>query len=416
MAGAVINGIMTSLNTLNRRNFLRASGAAATGLALNPSFAVAPGNPTRKIRIGIIGCGGRGNWLGEKMMKHGGYEIVAGADYFTDRLDAFGTTFSVPASRLYSGLTGYRKLLDDKEVEAVAIESPPYFHPEQAEAAVLAGKHVYLAKPVAVDVPGCLSIAESGSLARSKGLVYLVDFQTRANSAYQEAIRLVHDGAIGEFSFGEAYYHAGNPFEKQDSTDLLRQDPLNPEYRLRAWGLDKVLSGDIITEQNIHTLDVSSWILQEQPLSAMGTCSGKTRDVGDCNDHFSVIYTFANEVDVTFHSRQFQAGGTKPDGIYNRMFGTLGALETTYSGNIILRGKPVYRGDSKNLFSTGAEANLATFHQQVLQGDAANPTVEPSVRSTLLTVLGREAAYSGKRLAMSDLLDRATRLDAGLDL
>ena len=407
---------MSISNSFNRRAFLRNSFAAASGIAMMPSFPVTAASPARKLRIGVIGCGSRGNWLGEKMISHGGFEIVAGADYFPDRLAAFSSIFGVPESRLYSGLGGYRKLLELKDVEAVAIESPPFFHPEQAMAAVNAGKHVYLAKPVAVDVPGCLSIGESGALATRKGLVYLVDFQTRANEAYREAVRLVHEGAIGEFSFGESYYHAGNPFENRDSTQLLREDPGNPENRLRAWGLDKTLSGDIITEQNIHTLDVSSWILQRTPLAATGTCSAKTRDVGDCHDHFSVIYTFSDEIDVAFHSRQFQAGGTKPDGIYNRMFGTHGALETTYSGNIILRGKPVYRGDSKNLFATGAEANLAAFHSQVFAGEAGNPTVEPSVRSTLLTVLGREAAYSGRILSWDALMQQATRLNLDLEL
>lgn len=364
----------------------------------------------------MIGCGGRGTWISDLMLKHGGFQIVAAADYFQDRLDDYSAKYSLPANRLFSGLSGYRKMLELKQVEAVLIETPPYFHPEQAEAAVKAGKHVFLAKPIAVDVPGSLSIGESGKLASDFGLCFLVDFQTRANSAYQEAVKRVHEGAIGEYSFNESYYHAGNPFENRPSTELLRQDPGNPENVLRAWGLDQTLSGDIITEQNIHTLDVTNWLMQKNPLHAFGSCSGKTRDLGNCHDHFSVIYTYDDEMDATFHSRQFAANGTKPDGIYNRLFGTGGAVETKYSGDIILRGKPSYRGDSTGVFTSGAAANLETFYQDILNGNASNSTVPDSVNSTLLAVLGREAAYSGKVVTWKELLKQNKRLELKLEL
>lgn len=408
--------IMNNPTSINRRTFIKSSGAIATGLALTQPFAIASNTPKRQIKIGMIGCGGRGNWISDLLLKHGGFQIVAAADYFQDRLDEYSVKFSVPAGSLFSGLSGYKKLLELKQVDAVLIESPPYFHPEQAEAAVKAGKHVFLAKPIAVDVPGSLSVGESGELARRKGLCFLVDFQTRANMAYQEAVKRVHNGAIGEYSFNECWYHAGNPFENRPSTELLMKDPANPEYRLRAWGLDQTLSGDIITEQNIHTLDVTNWLMQKNPISAFGNCSGKTRDLGDCNDHFSVIYKYADDVDANFHSRQFQANGTKPDGIYNRMFGTKGALETKYSGDIILRGKPSFRGDSTGVFASGAEANLETFYQDILNGNASNLTVPESVNSTLLSVLGREAAYSGKVITWQEMLQQNKRLQLDLDL
>jgi predicted dehydrogenase len=114
--------------------------------------------------LGIIGCGGRGTWITDLFRKHGGYEITAAADYFPDRAVAFGARMAVPAARLFTGLSGYKRLLASG-VDAVAIESPPYFHPEQAAAAVEAGAHVYLAKPAAVDAPGCRSIQESAERA-----------------------------------------------------------------------------------------------------------------------------------------------------------------------------------------------------------------------------------------------------------
>jgi myo-inositol 2-dehydrogenase/D-chiro-inositol 1-dehydrogenase len=109
---------------------------------------------------------------------------VAVADYFQDHADEVGEKFKVPSANRFTGLSGYRKLLEQK-LDAVVVETPPYFHPEHAAAGVEAGKHVYLAKPIAVDVPGCLTIAESGKKATAKKLCFLVDFQTRANKLYQ---------------------------------------------------------------------------------------------------------------------------------------------------------------------------------------------------------------------------------------
>ena len=264
----------------------------------------------------------------------------------------------MPPARRFTGLSGYRRLLEQK-LDAVAIESPPFFHPTQAADAVAAGKHVYLAKPVAVDVPGCKPIEESAAKATANSLCFLVDFQTRANELFIEALRRVHDGAIGRFAFGEATYHAEDPFEAQ--AQHARSD--DPESRLRAWGLFRELSGDIITEQNIHTLDVASWIMGQPPVSAYGTGGRKFRDVGTCWDTFSVVFQYADNVGITFSSRQFNGQGTRPEGIRNRMFGSEGVLETEYGGQVLLRGKQFYRGgQTPTIYEQGAVSNIAAFH------------------------------------------------------
>jgi len=221
-------------------------------------------------------------------------------------------------------------------VEAIAVESPPYFHPEQAAAGVDAGVHVYLAKPVAVDVPGCLSLKKSGEKASVKRLCFLVDFQTRANEYFIEALRRVHEGDLGTFAFGESSYHDISPW--QQWYELLGREPENPEARLKAWGLDRALSGDAITEQNIHTLDVANWIMNTPPVYAVGTGGRKVRpDVGNCWDHFTCLFQYPNNVAITFSSRQFNGWGS-PGGIKNRMFGSKGVLETEYVGTAINRG------------------------------------------------------------------------------
>ncbi len=364
------------------------------------------GQSTTKIDLGVIGCGGRGTWIANLFQKHGGYNIVAAADYFPDRVNTFGAKLGVPAERRFTGLSAYQRLLEQK-VDAVAIESPPFFHPIQAAAAVAAGKHVYLAKPVAVDVPGCKTIEDSAAKATASRLCFLIDFQTRANEFFVEALRRVHDGALGRLAFGEATYHAEDPFGEQ--AQYARSNDV--ESRLRAWGLSRELSGDIITEQNIHTLDVASWIMGKPPLSAYGTGGRKFRDVGTCYDTFTVVFKYAEDVGVTFSSRQFNGQGTRPEGIRNRMFGSDGVLETEYGGQVLIRGKQFYRGgETPTIYEQGAVSNIAAFHNAIKRADYSNPTVAESVRSNLVTILGRTAAYKGSVVTWDELMRSHERL------
>jgi myo-inositol 2-dehydrogenase/D-chiro-inositol 1-dehydrogenase len=396
---------------ITRRRFIAGTGATALSFTVIKPALVRGSGANSKVNLGIIGCGGRGTWIAELFAQHGGYNVVAAADYFQDRVDNCGGKLGVDNARSYTGLSGYRKLLD--KVDAVAIESPPYFHPQQAADAVDAGCHVYVAKPIAVDVPGCHSIADSGKKATAKKLCFLVDFQTRADKFYLEALKRVRDGALGQFVFGEAIYHAGCPFGRMYKT--WQDDPENPENRLRAWGLDRILSGDIITEQNIHTLDVMSWIMNEEPIWAVGTGGRTVRPVGTCWDHFALLFEYPNNVGITFSSRQMDGHGTQPEGIRNRMFGSQGVLETEYGGQVIIRGKNFYRGGrSPGIYQEGAVANIATFHKSITGGNFDNPTVAPSVRSNLITVLGRTAAYERRKVTWNEIVKSKEKLEANL--
>jgi len=398
---------------ISRRQFIKTTGTAVASLAIVQPKHLGGSQANSKIKIGLVGCGGRGVWIAGLFAAHGGYEIFAGSDYFADRVEAFGAKFSVPTERLFSGLSGYKRLLDCG-VEAVAVETPPYFHPGQAAAAVDKGLHVYLAKPPAVDVPGCRTISSLGKKATARKLAFLVDFQTRAHPAFIEALRRVHDGAMGEFVFGEATYHAESPWEEH--YERLRKDPENPEVRLRAWGLDRALSGDIITEQEIHTLDVANWIMGEPPLWAVGTGGLKARPkVGTCWDHFVVYYQYANDVAIQFSGRQFKGHGTA-EGIKNRMFGSKGILETEYGGTVVIRGENFFNGGrTPEIYESGAVNNIAAFHESITNGDFMNRTVGPSVQSNLITILGRKAAYEKRRVTWNELLQDGEKLEPSLE-
>lgn len=395
---------------LSRRHFLAQAGL---GLAAVSTIrrAIAQGSTANsRIRLGLIGCGQRGQWILDFFAEHGGYEIVAVADYFQDKVDEAAAKHRLGPKRVFTGLQCAEKMIATGGLDAVAILSPPYFHPAQARAAVEAGLHVYLAKPIAVDVPGCHSIKESSEQARRNKQVFLVDFQTRTNEFFIEAIRRIHSGQMGEICFGEATNHVDGPPRKAD--------PGTSEARLRNWLSDRALSGEIIVEQNIHVLDVMSWVMKEvPPVRCTGTGGLKARlDVGDCWDHFALVYEYANNVGVTFSSRQFKGHGS-PGGFLNRMFGTKGALSTAYGGEVMIRGgaDTFFRGGNTGaLYKEGAIANIKAFHAQVMTSDVTNATVAPSVTSNLIAILGRTAARQRRTTTWEELIRSTERVEADL--
>jgi len=390
---------------LTRRRFMAGAGASALAFTIVKPQLVRGAETNSKIELAIIGCGGRGGWIADLFTKHGGYQVVAAADYFEDRANRVGDRFKVDKARRHTGLSCHKKLLENK-VDAVAIISPPYFHPEQAAVAVEAGSHVFVAKPIAVDVPGCRSIGDSGKKATAKKLCFLVDFQTRANDIYLEAIKRVHFGDIGRIVSAEAAYQTGRLGTKTESG--------TPEARMRNWVFDIALSGDIITEQNIHALDVATWVLDAAPIRAIGRGGRIARtDVGDCWDHFSVIFTFPKDVILTFSSKQVGKGWGD---IMCRAYGTKGTIDTHYGGSVSILGDTPYKGGSTgNIYSGGAVRNIADFHENVTKGRFENSTVAPSVRSNLTTILGRTAAYTGKEVTWDEMMQANKKMDGKLE-
>ncbi|MCC7375879.1 MAG: Gfo/Idh/MocA family oxidoreductase [Verrucomicrobiales bacterium] len=389
--------------TVSRRGFL-ATAATATGVSLLNQGVSRGASSGEKVRLGLTGCGGRGRWITGLFQKHGGYEVAAVHDYFQERADSAGGEFNVPSNRRFAGLSGFQKMLE-LDIDAVAIETPPYFHPIQAAAAVEARKHVYLAKPVAVDVPGCQSVEKSGAQSTANKRCFLVDFQTRAHPAYQEVARWIHEGRIGKVLTVESNYQTSTMFAAMGQQ--IAKDPNNPELRLRCWAIDRVLSGDVITEQNIHAQDVVTWFLDAAPIKAVGT-GGLARGFGTCWDHFSVIYTFPNGVINTFNSKQV---GQAYDDILCRVYGLEGTADTHYFGEVWVKSKEdgFNGGKLANLYMDGAVNNIASFHKAIAEGDFSNRTVAPSVRSNLTTILGRTAAYAHGEVTWDEMMRKAEK-------
>jgi predicted dehydrogenase len=395
---------MSSEKAVGRRDFLAGAAVAATLTIVAPGSARGAEAASR-LEVGLIGCGGRGQWIADLFEKSAPWKVVATHDYFADRSGGAGKRFGVDAARCFSGLAGYRRLLEGK-LDAVAIESPPYFHPEQAAAAVEAGKHVYVAKPIAVDVPGCTTIAQAGRRATEKKLAFLVDFQSRANEFFRGAVKWVHDGNIGKVVLIQANYFTG-PIGRSVGDK-------SPEARLRGWTSDIPLSGDIIVEQNIHALDIASWFLNADPIKAIGT-GGNTLHChnGDCYDHFAVLYYCPNDIVIDFSSTQ--CTHSRED-IACWVLGQRGTAETHYGGNVIVRGQQTYRGGNTGpIYQQGAVTNIQDFHKNITAGNFANETVAPSVRSNLTCILGRTAAYTGRMVTWDEMIKANEKLDAKLE-
>jgi len=401
----------------NRREFLAASATSVGLLLVSPGTAFGT-QANSAVEIGLIGAGGRGNWIGNFFVERAGARIAALADAFIDRLETAGAKFGVPANRRYRGLESYKELLASK-LDAVVLETPPYFRPEQVAAAVAAGKHVFMAKPVAVDVPGCRSILESGERAKGK-VSFLVDFQTRAQPAFQEAARRVHAGEIGAPVLGHVYYH-GSGGDPKPRPGWSRE-----EARLRIWPRDRILSGDIIVEQNIHVLDMANWFLRGHPVKASGMGARKVRmNWGDCWDYFVIAFQYPDNVPVDFSSAQIVKGYYD---ICARVYGTEGTLDSHYGlgpryqvdprldGSVAITGAHPWKGaDHDNTFDDGAIANVKRFVDSVRTGKLLNNAAD-SVDSNLTCILARTAAYRGGSVTWDEMMDLNIKLDAGLKI
>jgi myo-inositol 2-dehydrogenase / D-chiro-inositol 1-dehydrogenase len=386
-----------------RRGFL---GSAGAGLMILRPETVFGTQANSAVEFGLVGCGSRGTWIGASFQEFTGARLVALADVLPDRMEAVSQKIKAASStRRYKGLQGYQELAASK-LDVVVIESPPYCHPEQAAAAIQAGRHVYMAKPVAVDVAGCRSIIATGEKAKGK-LSFFVDFQFRAREVFRELASRVHGGAIGRPVLGHVYYHTGRLRRKDQPGDSAAV------ARMRNWVFDKALSGDIIVEQNVHALDAGDWLLNARPVQAYGTGGRKARvDVGDCWDHFVVAYWYPDDVKVDFSSTQCIKGYND---ICARVYGVEGTAEARYNGTAVITGPQPWKGAEKD--DTGRQGtidNIRMFVENVRAGRTVDNAAE-AAGSTLTAVLGRMAAYGQRIVTWDEMMRSNEKLDYKLE-
>ena len=414
---------------LNRRAFL---GTAAAGFTLLKPQLVRGSQANSAVRVGLLGCGGRGTADATSIAATGHARVTALADMFPDRLatakDHFDSIANkeghagVAKSQLFQGPHAYEQILASREVDAVVVATPPYFHPHHLAAAVEAGKHVYCEKPVGIDVPGAMQAIESGKKAEGR-LSLDVGFQIRKAPPFVELVRRIHAGALGEIACAEAHYYC--PFLAMPEYPNVSPTVL----RLRHWLHDRVLSGDIIVEQNIHAIDICNWVLDSHPVKAIGRGGrkGRTEQPGDAWSHFDVVFEYPNSVHLSFSSTQFGKGGFD---VNERFFGTRGNSQSPYSGPVQISGEEAWTwggsqkpagGDfsitgnfSDNLAQADSEKHM-DFIQSIITGQFHNQAAM-GAESALTAMLGRTAAYKATEVTWDEMLQANEKWESGIDI
>src|SRR2546426_6047509 len=417
---------------VDRRTFLGTTAAATAAMFIEPAL-VHGTKANSAIRVGLLGCGGRGAEDAANLVDTGGARVVALADLFQDQLDAAHAHFdqlqqakgyaALDSRQLFVGPRAYEQIAASKEVDAIVIASPPYFDPQHLETVVAAGKHVYLEKPVAGDVPGAKKVMEIGKRAHGK-LSLDVGFQIRDCPPFVEMVRRIHAGALGKIVCGEAHYLTGY-------IDRPAWPTASPaEHRLRNWVYDRVLSGDIIVEQNIHVIDICNWILKAHPLKATATGGRQGRPAdGDAYGNYNVLFHYPDGVDVTFSSTQFAKGWWD---VTERFFGTKGTSQSPYTGPLGIWGDEPWQAEGPLAKDTGQAAFSATgkftsnlefadrekkkaFVESIASGNFHNQA-DKGAESALSCMMARTAAYTGREVTWEETLQARETWDAKIDL
>ncbi|MCX7049565.1 MAG: Gfo/Idh/MocA family oxidoreductase [Candidatus Sumerlaeota bacterium] len=404
---------------LNRRQFV--TGAAATaafaGTTATAAFTIIKPSQIRgaeansKVEIGVVGQGGRGRWITNFFAQHGGYKVVALADYFPQVVDKAGEELGVDKARRFSGLLGYKRMIESK-VDAVVLETPPYVFPEHATAAVNAGCHVYMAKPVACDVPGCLTIAELAKKNTQQKKVFLVDFQIRTCPFWQESLSRIRKGDLGKIPIICSYYF------DEGFSDPVRTKTIESRLRHLVWVNDEDLGASYLVNAGIHALDGALWIAGDKPpLSAMG-CSRRSRKDphGDSHDVYSITYEMPDG-SLIAHRGEHIKNDSGNDFCGLVAYGQGATMEGRYTGKTWIHGGPGggWRGgENTGLYAEGAKRNVALFHKNITEGVYDNATAPTSVNSTLTTILGREAGKINGKMTWDEMIKANKKIEVDL--
>jgi predicted dehydrogenase len=384
---------------VTRRDFVRttAAGAATAALVGCRSFTIPKRD--RPLRLGLVGCGGRGKGAAEDCLNSSpGVEIVALADLFPDRLEDARSFLAglghegvkIDPKRCFTGFDAYEKLLASK-VDLVILATPPGFRPLHFEAAIEAGKHVFMEKPVAVDPPGVRRVLAAGEKARERGLAVVAGTQRRHQASYVEAMRRIHDGAIGRILAARCAWNQGGLWKHDRG-----EGESDMEWQIRNWLYFTWLSGDHIVEQHVHNIDVVIWAIGAPPSSAVAVGGRQVRtdpSYGHIYDHFAVDFEFPGGIHVSSFARQMP--GT--DGLVaERIVGAEG--ESDPAGWIRGKEEWTFEGKPPNPYVQEHADWIESLRAERPLNEARSVA-----ESTLAAILGREAAYTGKKITWEEI-------------
>jgi myo-inositol 2-dehydrogenase / D-chiro-inositol 1-dehydrogenase len=392
-----------------------AAAASACAGAMGPRVQTAPAASTQerrtaqapdgqRLKAGLIGCGGRGRGAAVNFLDAGpNLEIYALADVFQDRVTEAQQLLKkergqeIPDSRCFTGFDAYQKLLESG-VDVVLHATPPHFRPQHMAAVVNARKHLFMEKPVAVDVPGSQAVMQTAEKAFSLGLNIMTGTQLRRDLPRIETWKRIRDGVIGDIrtvrlirNQGALWYRVQQP----GWSDM--------EYMIRDWVNWAWLSGDIVVEQHIHHLDAALWVLGKTPVNAVGMGAHVRRKTGDQYDFFYVDYQYDNGLHMESTIRQLNGCANVREEVF---IGTTGTANL--DGTIVdLAGKQIWKYDGP--MNNSLVQEHVDWVTAIRTGKPVN-TAKETALSTLMAVMGRDSAYTGKAFTWDGLLASTARL------
>ncbi len=413
-----------SPGSVTRREFVKGSAAVVGGLmaAQFPLAASAYRSVDDTIRVGLVGCGGRGTGAAMQALMTGpNVKLVAMADAFRDRLDESLTNLAdpesgdwsggefeeylsrieVPEENKFVGFGGYEEVIP--LVDVVILATPPGFRPLHFESAVEAGRHVFMEKPVATDAPGVRQVLASAEKAKQKQLNVVVGLQRHYQTEYREWVSRIHDGVIGEIVAGRVYWNGEGVWvhpRKPGQTEM--------EYQMRNWYYFNWLCGDHIVEQHIHNIDVANWVKQAHPVRAQGQGGRAVRtgpDSGEIYDHHFVEFEYG---DGTFIQSQCRHIPGCMNRVSEAFQGTHGTAPSP--GQLLDQwGHPIYRHRGKDDPSPYQVEHDELF-AAIAAGEYRFADAENGAIATMTAIMGRMATYSGRVVEWEEALASTTSL------
>ena len=400
---------------LNRRKFVKASGLAVGGMMLSPSLVAAKahidGDDT--IKIGLIGCGGRGTGAAiQALSTKQNVKLVALCDAFRDKVDQtykkitegefldadenpidINSRVEVPEEHKFAGFDAYKKVIELSDV--VLIATPPGFRPTHFEAAINAGKHVFMEKPLACDAPGVRKVLAAAKMAKEKKLNVVVGLQRHYQKIYQNWVDMIHGGVIGDIVTAHVYWNSGGVWVRP-----RQESQTEMEYQMRNWYYFNWLCGDHINEQHIHNIDVGNWVKQAYPVKAYGMGGRRMRtgnDHGEIFDHHFVEFEYEDGAKMFSQCRHWKGTASK---VTEAFQGTNGSAPKpgvllTQSGYSILN-----HNDKKDPNPYQVEHDV--LFEAIANGEYKFADAENGAMSTMTAILGRMATYSGQVVTWED--------------
>jgi len=389
-----------------RRDFLKGAGAAILAAPLLDLAAgpVARAAGDEELKIALIGCGGRGSGAAwQALSTPGKTKLVAIADAFADQLEGtlnglkqnFGDRIDVPKERCFVGFDAYKQAIDAGP-DVVILTTPPGFRPMHFEYAVKQGKHIFTEKPVAIDAPGIRQFLAAAQEAKAKNLKVGVGLQRHHDPRYIETVKRIQDGAIGDIVMLRTYWNSSGVWVRP-----RQQGQTEMEYQMRNWYYFNWLCGDHIVEQHIHNLDVANWVMNGYPVEAQGQGGRQVRtgiDHGEIYDHHMVEFTYANGVQLLSQCRHIPNTWEE---VSEHAHGAKGSADIS-AGRIRINGQNEWRwrGDGVDPYQAEHDALFAAIRSGTPYTEADN-----GAHSTMTSILGRMATYSGRVVSWKEALD-----------